>query len=48
MIVYTCRKQFYLELSSVTTEDKVVFCCVRDSEGSSFLQGTRGLGCRRH
>jgi hypothetical protein len=26
----------------------VVFCCVRDSEGSSFLQGTRGLGCRRH
>jgi hypothetical protein len=30
MIVYTCRKQFSLERSSVTTKDKVVFCCGRD------------------
>jgi hypothetical protein len=30
VIVYTYRKQFSLELSSVTTKDKVVFCCVRD------------------
>jgi hypothetical protein len=44
MIVYTCRKQFSLELSPVTTKDKVVFCCERDIVGHFIPAGNKRPG----